>query len=449
MDVAQASTSGQASSIHPEWRVSKGTLTRMLLLWAAFVVLCTIGMVDSPVMYANVPVIGHINYYEALILGTALLGTGTLLRVAGDARPSGARRMCRLVIAYFVVELLLVLPLAIWLDKTTVLTVIKTMVGRFTWLLLPVILALCSDPRARRAAGIVVVIASVCLAAWGLFSAATGGGGYYIDDGELRWRVLALGGGGLLLFAWPFVLALSRLAPRRFTAGLIGVSLVGLVLTNSRSGLIAFALAGIACVVMSGQVRRFVPWLVPAALAGAVVWLLWGQQAASNLSYTLTHLLDFAAGGGADRLMRWRLAWDFFVAHPFNDYVWSWRYYLVYLQNPYEPHNFILQVAVFEGVAGLVFYGSMLATALRGAWGWGRKDVVVRALTGYLIAYLVFCFANTNWYDRGSIPLLVASVAALVARVDHLRAGEARAPETGIPQPSQMDVGVNEAQRNG
>jgi O-antigen ligase len=408
--------------------MSSGAPSRRILLWTVFVVFCTITMIDASVGYTVLPVVGKVSYFQVLLLGAGLLGFGTLLRVGGDPRRSGARTMCRIIIAYLLFELLVVIPVAVWLDRATLPAILNAMSVRFTWLLFPVVLTLCADERARRVAGAVAVLAAACLAVWGVYSAATGGGGYYFEEGVSRWRVLSLGFGGLLLFAWPLVLALSRAAPRRYTAALLGISLVGLALTNSRSGLIAFAIAGLACIAMSGQIRRLVPWIVPAGLIAMVVGFLWGQQATGAFSYTLSHLFDVGSGNGADRLTRWRLAWDFFASRPFNDYVWSWRYYLVHLNNPYEPHNFVFQIGVYEGVAGLIFYGSVLTTALRGAWNWGRKDAEARVLIGYLIAYLVFCLLNTNWYGRGCIPLLIAAVAGLVARADQLRAADESRP---------------------
>ena len=410
-----------------ETRMTSGAVTRRLLLWTAFVIFCTLGMGYLPFAYEKLPIVGHVTYYLVLLLVCGLLGATTLISVASRPEPSKGRTMCRILIAYLVFELLVVTPVALWLGTATLTAILDTMAVRFTWLLFPVMLALCADDRARRVAGGVAVAAAVCIAVWGLYLAATGAGGYYVEDGATRWRILY--GGATLLFAWPFVVAASRAAPRRYTAALLGVSLVGLALTNHRSGVIAFAIAGVACIAMSGQIRRLVTWIVPVTLIATVAGLLWGQQASSVFGYTLSHLFDVTSGTGADRVMRWRLTWDFFASRPFNDYVWSWRYYLVYVKDAYQPHNFALEIAVTEGVAGLIFYGSMLASALRGAWNWGRKDAEARALIGYLIAYLVFVFANANWYLPNSIFLFVGAVAGLAARVDQVRAAEV----SGVP----------------
>jgi hypothetical protein len=403
--------------------MSSGALSR-LLLWIALVIFCTIAMVDLPFAYQVLPVIGHITYFDVLLAASLCFGSATLMRVAGNPEPSRGRTMCRILIAYLLFELLIVIPIALWLGAATLNAILGAAAIRFTWLLFPVVLVLCADARIRRLTGGAAVVAAVCLGIWGLYSAATGGGTYYYDLGDVRWRVLALGGGGLLLFAWPFVLAMSQAIPRRYAPVLIGVSVVGLLLTNSRSGLISFAIAGLACVVMAGQTGRAIAWIAPVALIVVVAGLMWGQQSTGVFTYTLSHLVDVGSGNGAERVMRWRLAWDYFASRPFNDFVWSWRYYLVYLQRDYQPHNFALGVAVTEGVAGLIFYGSILATSLRGAWRWGQKDAEARALVGYLIAYLAFSLANANWYQPPSIVLLVAAVAGLTARMDHLGAAE-------------------------
>jgi len=402
--------------------MSDGPSTRRLVLWVGFVAFCTLAMAYLPFADMALPVIGHVTYYQVLLLGAALAGALPLLRMAGSPERSRSRTVSRIIVAYLLFEVLIVIPVAISLGGAGVSLILDTAAIRFTWLLFPVVVAICADRTARKRAGAVVAVAAGALALWGVYLAATGGGGYYLDSGELRFRILY--GGATLLFAWPFALAASGAVSRKLTIALLGVSLVGLTLTNHRSGLIAFAITGVLCVVMSGQVRRLVPWIVPAALIAAVAGLLWGQQANSIFGYTLTHLFDVVSGNGADRLMRWRLAWEFFTTHPINDYVWSWRYYLVHLQEGYQPHNFALEIAVTEGVAGLAFYASVLGVAFRDAWKWGRKDAEARALIGYLVAYLVFVFANASWYLPVNFALMVGGVAALVARIDHLRKDE-------------------------
>ena len=408
-----------------------------MVVWAAFVIFCAAGMAYPQLPYIK---FGSITYFEVLLVPAGLLGVGPLIRIAGARERSGARTMCRLLIAYFGFELLVVIPVAMAPGTVKLTVVLSELAVRFTWLLFPMMLALCSDDRARHRAGTVAVVAAAGLIVWGVYLAATGGGGYYLELGELRYRVMY--GGSLMLFAWPLVLALSRDVKRRSTVPLIGILLVGLVLTNMRSGYIACAIGSLICLVSSRQVRRVVPWIVPAILVGVIVVLLWGQQASDALGYTLSHLLDLSSGTGADRTARDVLAWNFFTRYPFNDFVWSWRYYLVYLQNPYGPHNFIAGIAVTEGVAGLAFYAAAVILPFRNAWHWIWRDAEARVLSGYLVLYLVFQSANGGWYAPVNLILFIAAAAALVTRVDRLRTGEASPdPLTIAEHSSQGSLG--------
>ena len=406
---------GSSHTTAPVWPAS-----RRLIVWVSFVVFCALGMAYTQLPYVKIPFVGTITYFEVLLLPAGLLGIGPLLRIAGARERSGARTMCRIIIAYLAFELLFVVPVAGWIGTAKTTAVLSELAVRFTWVLFPVVLVLCTDDRVRRRASFVVIAAGVCLVLWGVYTAAAGGGGgYYLEGEDLRYRILY--GGSLMLFAWPLVVALSGDVRRRSTLALLAIPLAGLLLTNMRSGYIACAVAAVACLVLSKQVRRVVPWIVPVALVAVVVGLLWGQQAGSAFGYTMSHLFDLGSSTGADRVARDVLAWNYFAKYPFSDYVWTWRYYLVYLQNPYGPHNFVANIAVTEGVAGLVFYASILVVALRHTWSWVWKDVEVRMLVCYLLLYLVFQSANSGFYAPVNIALFIAAVAALVARIDRLR----------------------------
>lgn len=379
---------------------------------------CAIGMAYLPFADAKLPIVGRLTNFQALLLFTVLLGAGTLLRDAGSPERSITRTMSRIVVAYLLFELLVVIPVALWLGAAKATQVVGTMSVRVAWMLFPVVNSICRDEWTRRLAGAVAVIAAALVVAWGLYAAATGGGGYYFEFGELRYRILP--GIATLLIAWPFVLAMSGAVPRRYAAAFLVLAAAGMVLVNHRSAIIAFALAGSVCLVMSGQIRRVLPAAVPIALVAVIVAIVWGRQVSSVFSYTVPHLFDLGSANAVDRITRWRLAWDFFVSRPFNDYVWSWRYYLVRLSEEYQPHNFPLEVAGREGVVGLAFYGSILWTALRGAWSWVRRDAVVRSLIGWLVVYFVFSLVNANHYLPSNMPLLVAVLAALATRADRL-----------------------------
>jgi len=410
--------------------MGRGAAGRRLLLWLLFLCFCTVGTVYLPLISDKLPVLGRITYFQALLAIAALLGIGTLLRVAGSSERSVARTICRIITAYLLFEVLVVIPVAVWIGTANVKLILATMGVRVSWFLFPVMLTVCADDRTRRFAGTALAIAAIGLVVWGVYLAATGGGGYYMELGALRYRIL--GGGASILVAWPFALAVSGAVSRRTTVAFLLVAITGLMLINHRSDLIALAVAGAVCLAMSGQIRRVLPAIVPIALGALVIAAIWGRQLGSAFGYTMSHLFDIGSGNGADRMMRWRLAWNYIQSHPFNDYVWSWRYYSVNLPLVYQPHNFALEIAGQEGVAGVLFYGSVLWTALRSAWSWGRRDAEARALIGWLIAYIGFSLMNANHYLPSNMPILVGAVAALVSRVDWLRRGDGGSPETEV-----------------
>jgi hypothetical protein len=410
--------------------MSRDAVSRRMALWAAFVAICAVAMAGGGVPPELALDMGsfRVTPYDLLLAFAFAFSLGDMFHALVDRKPSVTRTMARILAAYVLYLTLVLTPIGMWLGLSVV-HVIHGMTVRFAWLLVPTVWALCRNERTMRAAGLIPVIAAAALAVWGLYSAATGGAGFYYEAGDLRFRVLW--GGATLLFAWPFVLAVSGASSRRLTPWLAGMSLVGLALTNHRSGVIAFGLVTVFALVASGRWRRLIVWVVPAALVAIIVALSAEQQLTRVFGYTMGSLLDLSSGNAVDRLARWELAWQAFASHPLTDYLWSGSYYLVYVKDAYPPHNFILEIAVTEGLAGLAFYGSVLWISLRAGWGWVRHDAVVRALVAYVIAYLTFSFANATLYQPATAPLLVAAVAAIAARVEQLRA---TAPGIGDPR---------------
>ena len=189
-----------------------------------FVGFCALGLVYLP--WSTCEWLARLPSSKSCCFAAAVLGLGTLLRVAGASEPSITRTMCRIVVAYLLFELLVVIPVALWLGRAELGLILGTMAVRVTWLLFPVMLTVCADERARRLAGAAVVVAAACLVAWGVYAAATGGGGYYVESGEVRYRILP--GSALLLIAWPFVLAVSGAVSRRHTVAFLAIAVVGL-----------------------------------------------------------------------------------------------------------------------------------------------------------------------------------------------------------------------------
>jgi hypothetical protein len=297
--------------------------------------------------------------------------------------------------------------------------VIRTMSVRFYWILFPALLPLFRDTRMRRLAGLALLAAAVGLSVWGVYLALTGGGHFYTDGGEgIRYRIF----GALAppLFAWPLALAASGVFGTFGSIALGGLTVLDQTLTGFRSGILAYGLAGLTGLLTSRRLSRVATWVLPAALLVAVVLLMWSSTTNAIYGYTLNHLFDLGSTNAVDRMTRWGLASDFIRAHPFNDYVWSWQRYLLQLNLGYEPHDFILEIGTTEGIAGFAFYGVLIVTVASAAWKRIWDDAETRAVTCFLLAYVVFSGLNANWYSYSSMPLMIAAVTAVVARLDQL-----------------------------
>lgn len=394
-------------------------LRSRMLFWIALVVYVVVRVTIVPEDDLVLVSLGSnkLMALDLIMLTGMFLGLGPLLRYAGG-EPSGTRTASRLLIAYFLYQVLVVVPIAIWLGGTTVTAVAREVEVRFAWIVLPIVLMLASDERTRGMTGAIVLAGAVAAGLIGAYIWATGGGGFYVEEGVSRFRVIT--GMATLLFAFPLVVSSSGAAPRGTSILLFVVSLAGLTMTNHRSGIIGFGVAAVACVLMSGRVRRLAYWAVPASIAGGLVVLLFGDEIGRMFGYSFGRLIDFGTGTGADRMGRWQAALAYVTSKPLNDYTWSWTYYGVRFKDAFPPHNFVLETGAVEGIAGFLFYAGMLTVALRRVWHRVRTDAHARALVGYLIAFGVFSFGNANWYAPVSMLLLAATIGGLVARGDAL-----------------------------
>lgn len=253
--------------------------------------------------------------------------------------------------------------------------------------------------------------------------AATGSGGVYTEVvGGSRFRVL--NGGAILLFAWPLALSLSGVCSRRWSSALLGLAVLGTVLTNHRAGYLAFAVAGVFCLSTSGRLVSAWRWAFPVVVFLTALILTFGPWLRLRYAYVFANMLNPADPNAAMRLERYPAAWAYFVSHPFGDFLWTWQYYLsnAVFARAWSPHMFLLTVAKDEGLPGLLFFVAVLLPTLHAARGWVRYDARIRALAGYLVAMIVVSLFQGGYGDPLVLPLIAAAVAALVVRADQLRA---------------------------
>ena len=138
-----------------------------------------------------------------------------------------------------------------------------------------------------------------------------------------------------------------------------------------------------------------------------------------------------------DRVDRSRLGWDYFVEHPLGDYAWSGRFYLVDLDYPFEPHNFVIQLLGQQGIVGFALVAGMFAATARIGWRNQRNDRMSAVMLAYFAFYLLFCLFNTSLLNTNNVLLLILPIALILGRNATL------AEEAGAAEPSVAGVGLD------
>jgi hypothetical protein len=392
--------------------------------FVAFLLFSTVSMAYPPFADLRFPAVAGltVGVYDVLV-GLILipaLWAAIMILGAPHEHPAGVRMIMLLVIAYVVYQSVVVIPVAIAIGQAPIPWILRQVVSRYAILLVPLVYRAALDLRVERLVRVLPRFASLLLVLWGGYVLAVGQAGYYTEGGDTRFRVLW--GGSVLLFMWVFAdMLVSR--PSRGLIFWSAVSLTGLVLANHRSGYLMAGVAVLLAILVLRRMSRGVARSLVAAVSVGVVALLTPGVGSGAFYYVVARFLDATSGNGADRLMRWGLAVQFFVSRPFNDFVWSQRYYLVDLYANYPPHSFVLEIATIEGITGLLFFAVFLGAVVTIGFRNARRARVVAHMTIYVTSYLVFCLLNTNFYSTVNNALLMSGIGLLLA-------GAARAPET-------------------
>jgi hypothetical protein len=354
-------------------------------------------------------------YTTDIFIGLAIaLGLSDLLGILLDrSRRGSVRIVAALIGLYFMYSIGVVLPSAL-LAGSLPTTTLRLMSGRFVVLLVPMTVGLLTRrPHHLNLLLAAPAIASIIPLVMGIFRTFTGQVVSYSITGDTRFR--ALWGGTSLLFAWPvLVLAWGKaksMAPRVFAA--IGV--IGLLLANHRSSYIGL-LAVLPIVIQSKhRVTRLLLFSISATAAAALLLLAVSSAIpVGAFAYSFTHLFDFESGTGADRLIRWRLAWDVFSHSPFNDVLWTPAESITMLRSDaYAAHNWMLEVGVAEGLIPLFLYVGIIGETIRGTLR-VRREPVVAGVLAYTVFYVVFSLFNGNFYNLACACLLWMGVGILI-----------------------------------
>jgi O-antigen ligase len=398
----------------------------------ALAVFTALAMANAPAFVTQTLVsLGFIDVTPTdLLLGfgvLALLGVSAF-QFRRESAPLN-RLVLSLCLVYIGYQFLVVLPAAVLLHGSSPIQVLRLLEYRFDLVLVLVVYAVVLRFTSPQLLLTVIDIAAAGLALWIIYRYASGGATGYWEGGVFRLRV-AWGGSSLLL-GW---LVLSSLFYWRMSVWRILLAMLGaaaLTLTNHRSGILALIVACGVQMLAAGRVtRRIAVILLVAVVTGVAVYYA-SPAVRDSVTYSLRTMIDANADVTAqDRVVRSRMALDYFAEHPLGDYIWNGRFYTVTVAYDFPPHNFVVQRLVTQGViAGSLFF-AVIGVTVAVAWR-NRRDHLTAFALAYLALYLAFCFLNAN-IDLLENQALFAVAMGVILHQNRVRA-EQEAVEPALP----------------
>jgi O-antigen ligase len=355
---------------------------------------------------------------DLLLLAAIALLIRESLTPTGLRMPARNRTVVFLVLGYCAYQLAVVLPVSVLFYDLEPVGVIRQLGWRLSLILIPFVYLVGLKYVTARRLVLWLNIAAAVLAAYAIYRYATGASTSHANDvGVVRLRTLW--GGASLLFGFLILTSLFLLKGSvwSYAGALMGV--IGLVLTNHRSGFLALLAVIIPLLLHFRRASGRITVVVLVGLTVVVMLFAVSSTVRTSTLYSLDTMLNPSADiNTRDRLERSQLGWEYFLAHPLGDYTWSQQYYLVDLgpDNSFEPHNFVIQLLGQQGIVGFVFFIAIIATTARIAWRNRAADRLSAVLLAYFAFYWIFCLFNTEYINQWNILLMAAPAGMILAR---------------------------------
>jgi len=362
---------------------------------------------------------GPVNVYlfDLLLMPALLLLLVEALSTHGRCMPAANRTVVFLVVGYCAYQIAVILPVGVIFHDLTPITVVRDVENRVALILIPFVYLVGLKHTSARRVVLLVNISAALLALFVMYRYGTVGP---VDvqagtTGGLRLR--ALWGGATLLFAFLVLTSIFLARPSLVSYAAAGLGLVGITLTNHRSGYLALIVVVVPLVFHFRHASKRIVILVLLVASSAVLLLTASAAIRESTFYSLQTMLNPSADRNAiDRVDRAKLGFDYFMANPLGDFSWSHRHYLVYLaRGDFEPHNFVAQILSEQGIVGFAFIAAICFTLMAIAWR-NRADRMSAVMLACLVFYLLFCLFNTNILNVWNIMLLAVPAGVILDR---------------------------------
>ncbi|GEM_PF-1476097 len=358
----------------------------------------------------------NVHLFDLLLLLAAVLLAHEVTLEHGQRVPAANRTVLAIVLGYCAYQIAVILPVSVAFHDLEPIAVARQLESRFALILIPFVYLVGLKYMSPRRLVAWVNTAAMLLALFALYKYATVGiQGEQVGSGAFRLR--ELWGGATLLFGFLILTSLFLQRPNAFAYAMALVGVIGMALTNHRSGYIALIVTVPPLLINSRRVARRAAVVLLVVLSAGLLLFAVSPTARESVIYSLRTMANPTADRNArDRLDRSRLGWDYFVANPLGDYQWSHRYYLVHVSDNFEPHNFVIQLLGQQGIVGFAFFAGLIVTTARIGWRNRRRDRMSAVMLAYFAFYLLFCLFNTNLLNVDNILLLIIPVALILAR---------------------------------
>ena len=306
----------------------------------------------------------HVYLFDLLLLAVVLLLLREIIIEDDQRIPSSNSAVVFLVLGYCAYQIAVILPVSVLFHDLDPIEALRRFEGRTALILIPFLYLVALKYVSPRRVVLLVNTAAVILVLYATYRYATVGP---VSTNGVRIR--EVWDGATLLFGFLVLSSLFLLRPSVSSYAAATLGLIGMTLVNHRSGYLALLVVGVPLFFhfRRASLRTVVVLLVAGSCAALL--LVSSPTIRESTYYGLRTMLNPNADKNArDRVDRSRLGWDYFAAHPFGDYTWNQRYYLVNLADPFEPHNFVVQFLDEQGIVAFAFFVAIVAITVRIAW---------------------------------------------------------------------------------
>ncbi len=224
-------------------------------------------------------------------------------------------------------------------------------------------------------------------------------------------------GWGGTSFASVFIV--NYYVPRKNIQNLVSIfiMMVGFILINHRSAYLCFAAVfAIYLLLKSKELFRTLrnSGIVFGASMLAIYQIptLWDSFIGRVVSS-----LDTGDENAASRIVRWFIAFNYFLQNPINGSMLKNQYYPDSEMGPnmFPPHNFVFETLSTQGLIGMGFYVALFVLLIRTAFE-DKDDPVSVQMLLCVAFYLTFSFMNVTFLNNGCTLLLMLPCAVIMYR---------------------------------